>query len=1603
MDFPADYDGASAGDEIEVEERQVYLKLKEISPNIVFLREKEKKLLGEGTLDGATYAFVSKMEEEGMLPEDTLEHIFAVSCLVNCEDSTRDIIEDSIVFVKKKKEKVLSKSQKNKRKRRNVQIRGGEELCRMTLDEEITCSSQLVLPGSGKMLANEYLEGISSYTETVKKARFYITVNEVMDEQSNGDSFYVVILWVVCHKNFDFVGKLARLCKDPDTWRGKEMTSSLAFKVEKRSSNQERLYVVWERIFRKQIQLLPISRGLELNSEVKSNPLAHVDIIDSPWSFISVFNPYSAMRRIFQLCPSEWRDPEIEGMGPIKNLEISPMMWIACNLGRQLQFERCRRDILQREKLARASKKQKKKDADDECEENASEDEGLMDIGYEFAAGNEPDLYNFHGMEEYGQEFLVRDSFSPGCAPFDTESGVARIPYSPGWITDIVNGEVVDDIPQCEMRHEVDFHCMERDFEKILSDINYRQFLLNFGGFPSATMEIIQGRRYKLHENLMKLMVESELLRPVTGDLRREIYDRAKFPLSGYIFDSSYARDTERFKNTILHEDRCMENILYLRQYLERKSNALKSDIKAKKMLAANFESTVRYVQCLGADFIACARGQLNIYAEGAFDQGSDFENAHRVLNALMSDINASHLKLDTANFDFLHSLFEGEIAWRMGTYGNWQWLGMTVMMCDGGGLTTCVMKNQNTPNMRKAGSGGFDFTVRSYSDFRKAMYFWIPVSVTDLFQRDLDGQMIQMQGKLTPGAVGDWFKVVDGVLVRYPSDSVGIPKVFSEGCGENADVADALVLALPRDDNITVFKETTVDKSTHGGGTRVLQREQQLTGSGCVMLAWGENRQSNLEYVRRKQDLLRVLTVRPTRTKCQRLCKDSTAKQKGFTHVQMPPPLAKRIATVTSCVQLISTMAAVHQKTGVIRFDIGEPVRFTLSYMQSFLEDELMFLVSPYVRKDLSRKWSVAQATAGVTRSLWVRGLEMLSEPSIESVEEMYMKILRLQSADALHVSLQAGTFMRFLTQILDFQSLAVLRVMFEEIKIPLLSVKSAVQFRSGVLISNRRERDIMRTFVLESMHKGGFGLANPFGIGTMSNLETNMSAYLTSAPLNHNMNGMRVFDDQIANPGRKRAADKWFDILCESFANLAFKQLTVYAGFDEHDLQGCLHFALKHLLQTEFRLVGFLAQGKPPSAQRVFQMLFGDRDNPRFVGMQATCETSPIIQEIRLPNSDYGIGVFLPDAVVLRSFMGEAGCDWEVQVEVAKQIACHIISTKIPYSLLPVDEFTMDNATFEANPRQMVCKVQRQQRPLSLERNASRFLVAQFGEQNDPFEGERLILLEDFAHMHSIVYMAREARCLNVRDMDLSMWDFEVWWGNPSDITPLWQYHTLRQAAGEFAALEGRQAYVQVDESNRLQLVVKYADGSIKKCNPGTGTRRSAQEFFFQEGWGPAVRWSRSSVVFRYDGALATVVPEQFAGGSGDVDVTATPIITWFNKATFTYTCQVSDGRSVAVSQDAIFSNLVPYRTKLLARENAICLLDGEVLVPTAALHGWVQCVLSPDISGRATSLGKVSVVLRHESEESRAYLLKPEDIKEPDDEVTFVSHFRAISVAR
>lgn len=100
------------------------MKLKEISPNIVFLREKEKKLLGEGTLDGATYAFVSKMEEEGMLPEDTLEHIFAVSCLVKCEDSTRDIIEDSIVFVKKKKEKVLSKSQKNKRKRRNVQIRG---------------------------------------------------------------------------------------------------------------------------------------------------------------------------------------------------------------------------------------------------------------------------------------------------------------------------------------------------------------------------------------------------------------------------------------------------------------------------------------------------------------------------------------------------------------------------------------------------------------------------------------------------------------------------------------------------------------------------------------------------------------------------------------------------------------------------------------------------------------------------------------------------------------------------------------------------------------------------------------------------------------------------------------------------------------------------------------------------------------------------------------------------------------------------------------------------------------------------------------------------------------------------------------------------------------------------------------------------------------------------------------------------------------------------------------------------------------------------------------------------------------------------------------
>lgn len=1611
---------------LQSSEEGVY-RLNEVSANVVLLPDMHCRLLSEERMDGATLAFASRMDEEGAIPSDCIEAMFAVMCVCKSESSVDDIIEDEYVRLrKKKKDKIDSKTQRQAKKQKLHPYRNAntwDNLDHNSMGKEL---ERLRDPDLRRELLQEYNQGTNNPICDFEEHRMYLTVHEVKENVDDSRrSFFCVVLWVVFHKNFDFVGKLERMCMNPNIWRNAEITPSLNNRVENNISSQEILFQVWKRVYYNQINITPGGNEFARHMQGSEGIFSNISNPDSFASIPKILNPLVVAKKIMLLRPRDWDAAVplvIEGLDYVQLEEdgVFPAMYTACFRARQLQFERCRRAIKRREEQEKQLGKKRgnargEGDGGEEIEalDATVDGEADVDLEYEYCPGQEPVLFDVFDMEGYGKKDMVTDALTPGCRPFD-ENGVARIPYAPAWVLDTFDTLsddsqqvtlVSDDIPRCEMRHIVDMACISRRIQKMIAKVDLDEFKLHFGHFPSRTYNIIKNRKWGIHNESSDMIIDEGPGRSIALNERETLFDRQQDVLSGYIFDSSYSITYERMEKYAMQNGDPRDNIGLLRRDLEKRYTYMRADILSKKMVAPVFESTIRYVQFLDSEYIKTTRGKFYDVIDSAYTPysspvGSDFEWFHHGLDTVMADINAMAFKLRPANLDFLYSLFESEILWRCGTYGNWTWMGMTISVCDAAGLTECKMNNTVMTNMKKAGTCGFDFTVRCYLHMRKQIYLFVPESVFKQFT--FDGQMPTMQSKATVGSIVDGFKIIQGGVVP-PSSSVGTPRVYSEGCGENANIMNALVSAIPRDDNIEVEQETTVDLSKNGGGVRQMCRNRPLVGSSTVILAFGENQQTSLEYVRRKYDLMRAITIRPASLPCQRMVKMQSVKQGGVAeafhsdNVIFSNDVFYGYAPFTSNIQLISTVSGFLQKFGAIRWDVGDVVQFSMNLVKNVIDQYASSIISPTVKKHLSRKWKIAQATAGVARTVWVRTLEACIEGECSDAFDAALKVARLQSCDALHISLLSNVAMRYLTQILDFQSLAILRVLFEDAAIPHVSPESAFQFACGKDVASAADKQKISDYTQASFRSGNFAPKTEFGYADRNDDE-NITPYVAPLPSSTSKRCGRMKEDDNPNY-RGSLTEKREASLLRNFVDVAGGQLSEYSGFSSDSMETWILSAFKRLATASFDTMGFYRDGqKECNLRRVFQKLFGGSPS-RFRGLLNAEERQPILKMCRMPNADIAWCVYFPDALVLRSLMGRAGCDWELQVEVAKAIVKRTLSGFVPYALFPVVVATFDNSSFTRNPTQIRESITKHGRPLCAPRNAADFLPHCRGA-----EGDGRALYEDFAHMHSVVYMAKKSTGGDIRALDLCQWDFDVWWGTPGDVTPLWQYYCPQCEDSQWCAAPGRKAYVKVNVDNMLELVVCDSDGRVVKTvmeSPGSKPlRRRAQTRVFSMGWGPAFKWTRTGVVFTHNGLLSTLVP--FNWEDAAVQGLDGSELVWFNEVSvvcclccvsniehccdmqdrMSYLAKRSDGVFVEVDYETVYCNVVKYKTPVLFKRSRVVLNDGERFLSSSSEDSeWALGYFCPDL-GSKSSVCKISVVVKHYALDGMFFALHPED---------------------
>ena len=160
---------------------------------------------------------------------------------------------------------------------------------------------------------------------SLRKASLFITVHRV---DYTGGWRLACVLWVVCDRNFDFVGKLERLCGKPADWRQQKITNP---RVEQDVAAQERLHALWAAVLLRlgeRLALPVIWRGQQRVSEVNrvlcllaaglptdrrgQDPMHFLASAYHPESFYAMTSPCAVFNSIVALCPPDARGVEVE-------------------------------------------------------------------------------------------------------------------------------------------------------------------------------------------------------------------------------------------------------------------------------------------------------------------------------------------------------------------------------------------------------------------------------------------------------------------------------------------------------------------------------------------------------------------------------------------------------------------------------------------------------------------------------------------------------------------------------------------------------------------------------------------------------------------------------------------------------------------------------------------------------------------------------------------------------------------------------------------------------------------------------------------------------------------------------------------------------------------------------------------------------------------------------------------------------------------------------------------------------------------------------------------------------------------------------------------
>eukprot|EP00961_Rhodomonas_salina_P038883 522597-Rhodomonas_salina.1 len=712
---------------------------------------------GFGDSHGMIFGFPTKMDTMEKLPDDTLRQILAVLFVLETPNRAKDILSDgSIKLEVNRQGKVVSAWEHEK-----VDIDNSEMLMEYwsqavddRASQDIRFSNEVV---------KRYGGGIGK--KSFKSGEMIVTIHAVRYNDKKTDEpqfFFVSVLWVLCHKNFNFLEKGRSLFGDPNVFR------SQSAGIDKTYVNrvvQERMFQVWNDILFKLMNASgsPVLIRMQTGTCTSDTHTCWSMGPDQPGSFLSMTNPLSVYDCIVRMCKGG-TNVSVEGMDrdilDQHSITVAHYITRYKAYNRQYAHGKLEQDIA-KELTQKASRQRKRKS------HNGSEDEDDMNdienstealeasicaelekraVKYQvcpndLVIGIKHDESLVHAVLEGDSTGMYRSTFGPDLTAQMINQIFWPVSFddSDGLHSSVPNTRIILGIELGTIRHNM---------LSIIRDADTDVFIRDFGPLPNRARLVIESQYFSSRhigssaDNIMGAFLRDPKM--ITESERRSLFKRDYDVLSSYMYDGKFKTSHDRYISMItapgaLNPSQRLEELVV---YFEYSVYSLRSSLKSGSFHSQVLQSTELYLANVDGKLSENMHAVVPPYLCNIDSAVGSLEYYFTGFLNIIEDCNNSYWKMMPWNLHLFVYFSLSELLWRMGTFGNWKWIGMTIQMVDGANLLhTMKMNKKRVVNSKKNGSSGTDYTLNTHkADFRLGYRLLIDPEVQALFPDDQHG-----------------------------------------------------------------------------------------------------------------------------------------------------------------------------------------------------------------------------------------------------------------------------------------------------------------------------------------------------------------------------------------------------------------------------------------------------------------------------------------------------------------------------------------------------------------------------------------------------------------------------------------------------------------------------------------------------------------------------------------------------------------------------------------------------------------------------------------------------------------------------------------------